>query len=261
MTTEEVKASAKTNSEDFFADFDFGKAEVNLEEMLKSGVHFGHQKSRKNPKMGEFIFTTRKGINILNLEKTAQELEKAIEFLKEVRRAGKKVLLVGTKKQVQELVKSLAKKTEMPFVTERWLGGTFTNFKIIKGRTTYLRDSQDKQEKGEFKKYTKFEQLKINEELQDLERRMGGIKYMTELPGAVVVCDLLTDELAVKEAKHKGIPIVAIADTNTDPTVADYPVPANDDAVSSVRLILGYLGKALLEQPEAKVAEAAPVKK
>jgi small subunit ribosomal protein S2 len=263
MTTEEAQkapaaanvAETKTNSEDFFADFDFGKVEVNLEEMLKNGVHFGHQKSRKNPKMEDYIFTTRKGINILNLEKTAEELEKAIAFLREVRRAGKKVLLVGTKKQVQDLVKSLAKVTDMPFVVERWLGGTFTNFKIIKGRTTYLRDSQDKQEKGEFKKYTKFEQLKKNEELQDMERRMGGIKNMLELPGAIVVCDLITDELAVKEARHKNIPIVAIADTNTNPMNVDYPIPANDDAVSSVRTILGYLGKALLEQPAPKVVE------
>lgn len=269
MTTEEVEkvsatvpvAETKANSEDFFADFDFGSCEINLEQMLKAGVHFGHQKSRKNPKMEEYIFTTRKGINILNLEKTAQKLEQALEFLKEVRRAEKKVLLVGTKKQVQDLIRSLAKKTDMPNVSERWLGGTFTNFKIIKGRTTYLRDSQEKQEKGEFKRYTKFEQLKKSEELEDLERRMGGIKYMTELPGAIVVCDMLIDELAVKEARLKNIPIVAITDTNTDPTQVDYPIPGNDDAVSAVRLILSYVGKALLEQPAPKVAEVEPIKK
>lgn len=248
-----VVAQGGADSEDYFAHFDFSGLELSLEDMLKHGVHFGHQKSRKNPRMSEFVFTTRKGINILNLEQTEERLKQAMAFLQQVRAGGKKVLFVGTKKQAQGLVLSLAKRVDMPFITERWLGGTFTNFKVIKGRTGYLKDGQDKMAKGEFKRYTKFEQLKKMEELDDLEKRMGGIKHMTELPGAIFIADVNKDEIAVHEAQKMNIPIIAIVDTNSDPGAIDYPIPANDDAVSSIRLILSYVGKALtapLPEPE-----------
>lgn len=256
MTNKEVKASpaevtkeaqTKTASEDYFTDFDFGKLKLDLETMLKAGVHFGHQKSRKDPKMERYIFTTKKGISVLDLQKTLEKIEEAMNFLKKVKGTGKQILFVGTKKQVQGAVKSAAKKCAMPFVVSRWLGGTFTNFKIIRSRAKYLKDNQAKMEKGEFKIYTKFEQMKKAEELEKLEEKMGGIKDMIELPGAVFVADIKEGELAVKEAAKVGIPVVAIIDTNCNPELVDYPIPANDDAVSSVRLILSYICKAIIE--------------
>lgn len=234
-------------SENYFADFNFAETTPSLEEMFKNGVHFGHQKARKHPAMEEYIFTTRKGINIINLEKTAAKLEKALEFLSQLKKDGKKILLVGTKKQSQDLIKSLALRTGMPFVVERWLGGTFTNFSIIKKRAKYLKDSQEKLERGEFGKYTKFERMKKAEELEKLEKRMGGIKEMLELPAAILAIDAKEDSLAISEAQKCGIPVVALVDTNCDPNQIDYPIPANDDAVSSIRTILTYVGKALSE--------------
>jgi small subunit ribosomal protein S2 len=234
-----------SDGEDYFAGFNFEKAEVNIEEMMKSGVHFGHQKSRKNPRMEKYIFTHRKGISIIDLEKTEEKIKEAVEFIGKVRKEGKSIVFVGTKRQIKNLIRSFAAHFSLPFVVERWLGGTFTNFKIIRSRTKYLKEMEEKMEKGEFKKYTKFEQAKKMEEMEKLEKKMGGIKNMNELPGAVFISDLKEEELAMKEAKKIGIPVIAVADTNTDPTLVDYPIPANDDAVSSVRLILGYLGKAL----------------
>jgi small subunit ribosomal protein S2 len=235
-------------SEDYFADFDFSKLELSLEAMLKAGVHFGHQKSRRDPRMDQYIFTTKKGINVIDLQKTLEKLEEALAFLKEVKSTGKQILFVGTKKQLKDLIRSAAMRSKMPYVASRWLGGTFTNFKIIKGRARYLKENQSKMEKGEFNLYTKLEQMKKGEELEKLEGKVGGIKDMAELPGAVFVTDVKEDGLAVKEARKAGIPVVALVDTNNDPTQVDYPIPANDDAVSSVRLMLSYICKAVVEQ-------------
>jgi small subunit ribosomal protein S2 len=255
---QDIKAAAKPkdDSEDYFADFDLESLKIDLESMLKSGVHFGHQKARKNPKMDRYIFTTRKGISILDLQKTLEKLEEALEFIKETKKSGKPILFVGTKKQVQDIVRSVAKRCGMPFITSRWLGGTFTNFKVIRSRTKYLKEGQAKMDKGEFKIYTKFEQMKKIEELEKLEEKMGGIKDMIELPGALFVADIKEDEIAVKEARKMGVPVIGIVDTNCDPTIVDYPIPANDDAVSSVRLILGYICKTILSQAvQEKVTE------
>ncbi|MCX6766041.1 MAG: 30S ribosomal protein S2 [Candidatus Moranbacteria bacterium] len=241
------KTEPKSASEDYFADFDFGKLELNLETMLKSGLHFGHQKSRKNPQMEPYIFTTKKGISIIDLEKSLEKLEEALAFLKKVKSDGKQILFVGTKEQARGFVRSAARRCQMPHVAERWLGGTFTNFKVIRSRAKYLKDSQAKLEKGEFKVYTKLEQLKKVEELEKLEKKIGGIKDMIELPGAIFVVDVKENELAVKEARKVGIPIVAVVDTNNSPSFVDYPIPANDDAISSIRLVLGYVCKALIE--------------
>ncbi len=249
---EAAQVSAKPASEDYFADFDFKNLEITLEQMLKAGVHFGHKSSRHHPRMDEYIFTTRKGINIIDLERTLEKLEEAMEFIKSVKKEGKKILFVGTKKQVKDLVKSAAARCEMPYVVERWLGGTFTNFKAIKERVQYFRDLEEKLAKGEFAKYTKFEQMKKKEEQEKLERKLGGIKNMDELPGVILVADAKEDALAIKEAGRVGIPIVALADTNVDPSAIDYPIPANDDAISAVRLILGYLCKAILETEKLK---------
>ncbi len=246
--------STQNNSDDLFADFDFEGLKVDINEMFKSGVYFGHQKSRRNPKMDEYIYATKNGINIIDLQKTAEKLSEAMTFIKSILASGKPVLFVGTKKQAKKVIESAAKKCEMPYVVDRWLGGTFTNFEAIAKRTKFLRDGEDKMAKGEYDKYTKFERMKIGEELERLEERMGGIKNMGALPGAIFVSSIPDDELAVKEARRMGIPIIALADTNANISEIDYPIPANDDAVSSLKLMLAYIVKAVLEGKTASMA-------
>lgn len=259
------KKPAQGQALDYFADFDFRKAEVNIEAMFKNGVHFGHHKSRRNPKMDEYIFTTRNGVNILDLEKTVGKLKEAMDFAARTVAEGKEILFVGTKKQAKRIVESAARHCGMPYVTERWLGGTFTNFPIISERTRYLRQGLEKLAKGEFAKYTKFEQMKFKEELERLERKMGGIKNMEKLPGAVFVTSTLEDGLAIKEAAVKDIPVIALVDTNSNSEGVAYAIPANEDAVSSLKLMLGYMAKAILEgkerQKTAAPAEAPEAKK
>jgi len=243
----EVAAQKKAPvSEDLFAGFDFENLEVDLKAMFKAGVHFGHQKSKKNPKMSDYIFGVRNGINIIDLEKTVAKLEEAQKFLDKIVSEGSEVLFVGTKKQAKKLVEEAAKKCEMPYVVERWLGGTFTNYRVISSRTRYLRDMQDKMEKGDLSRYTKFERMKIANELEKMETKMGGIKNMGKLPGAIIVTGVMEDNLAIKEARKKGIPIVGLVDTNVDPGEVDFPIPANEDAISSLKLVLAYLIKTVL---------------
>ena len=247
------EATPKNNAsigDDYFADFDFQNLRVDMKEMLKNGVHFGHQKSRKHPKMDEYIFGIKNGVNIIDLERTVEKLEEARKFIESIISSGKNILFVGTKKQANKLVASAAKRSGMPYVVGRWLGGTFTNFRAIAGRTKFLRDGQEKMSKGEYGKYTKFEQMKISEELSKLEEKMGGIKYMSELPAAILVTGVQEDKIAIQEAKKKGIPIIALVDTNVDPSSIDYPIPTNEDAVSSLRLMLAYLTKTILEAKE-----------
>lgn len=243
----EVAVEEKEGQESYFASLNVSKIEQSLEEMMKAGVHFGHQKARRNPKMDEYIFTTRKGINILDLQKTQEKLQEALDFLVSVKKSGKSILFVGTKIQAKDLVRDVATTLQMPFVSERWLGGTFTNFKVIRGRTRYLVDGEGMLARGEFKKYTKFEQMKKIEELEKMEKRMGGIKNMADLPGVVFAASIKEDNLAIMEAKKMGIPVIAIADTNVDPSYIDFPIPANDDAISSLKLILAYVYKAIQE--------------
>lgn len=244
---EEKDSKKKSSKEDYFAELDYSKLKINMEEMIKKGVHFGHQKSRRNPKMNEYIFGTKRGINLIDLQKTEEKLKEALEFLKLVKSERKEILFVGTKKQIKDITRDAAIACNMPYVDERWLGGTFTNFKVIRARSKYLKDLKETINGPEIKKYTKFEQMKKQEELDKLEKKMGGIKDMKEFPGAVFITDIKENELAIKEAKAVKIPIVAIADTNVDPTVVDYPIPANDDAISSVRLILSYVCKVIKE--------------
>ena len=251
------EAAPKNNAsvgDDYFADFDFQNLRVDMKEMLKNGVHFGHQKSRKHPKMDEYIFGIKNGVNIIDLERTVAKLEEAQKFIESVISGGKKILFVGTKKQATKLVASAAKRCGMPFVVGRWLGGTFTNFRAIAGRTKFLRDGQEKMAKGEYGKYTKFEQMKISEELEKLEEKMGGIKYMSELPAAILVTGVQEDIIAIQEAKKRGVPIIALVDTNVDPTSIDYPIPTNEDAVSALRLMLSYLTKTILDAKEKTIA-------
>jgi len=249
---EDATQKKASQGEDYFADFNFSELHIDIKSMLKNGVHFGHQKARRNPKMNEYIFGTRNGINIIDLEKTVEKLEEAMNFAKKIVSEGQQILFIGTKKQARRLVESAARKCQMPFVVERWLGGTFTNFKVISERARYLREGQEKMKKGEYSKYTKFEQMKIAEELEKLETKMGGIKNMTKFPGAIFVTGVIEDNLAIQEARIKRIPIIALADTNVDPTIIDYPVPANEDAVSSLRLMIAYITKAVLDGKAAQ---------
>jgi small subunit ribosomal protein S2 len=247
------KGSKKAIGEDYFADFDFSKLEESIEEMFKHGVHFGHHKSRKNPKMDGFIFGTRNGINILDLEKTSQKLRTALDFVTQSISEGKEILFVGTKKQAKRLVGSAARKSGVSYVSERWLGGTFTNFPVISKRTRYLREGQEKMKNGGYAHYTKFEQMKIAEELTRLERKMGGIKNMIRVPDLIFALSVIDDNLAIKEAQAKNIPVVALVDTNVDPDGIDYPIPANEDAVSSIALMLAYVSKAVMEGKEKAI--------
>lgn len=240
---EELKARENVN----IFEWDLSDAKVSIEDMFKNGVHFGHSKSRRNPRMDKFIFGTKKNINIIDLQKTEEKLKKALAFIEETVSTEKDILFIGIKKQANPLVRILADKCGMPFVVERWIGGTFTNFGEIKKRTRFLKESQNQLERGEFEKYTKLEKLKKTEELEKLEGRMGGIKDMVNLPGAIFVTDIKMDKLAIEEAKKMNIPIIALADTNTNPYGIDFPIPANDDAVSSLKLMLGYVGNAILE--------------
>lgn len=250
------KIGAKIGS-NYFADLDFEKLDVSLEGLLRAGVHFGHLKSRRHPRMHEYVYTTRKNISILDLQKTADRLRAAAHFLAQVDKSGKPILFVGMKKQTHDTVRSLALRLGQFYVVDRWLGGTLTNFRCIRERAKYLVESQEKIAAGAFKKYTKFEQARITQELEKLERKVGGIKNMTELPGAVVIADVKEAGLVVDEARKTGIPVVGIADTNTDPGSLDFPIPGNDDAISSLRLLLGYLGKTLLAERELRKKEAA----
>lgn len=262
VATSEVpqKTPVVEAGENYFASFDFAKVDVSLEGLLKAGVHFGHLKSRRHPKMDEYIYTTRKNINIVDLQKTSDKLAVAAKFLTEVVKNGKPILFVGMKKQTQDTVKSLAARLGESYVIDRWLGGTLTNFSCIRSRAKYLNETHVKIEQGEFKKYTKFEQAKKSEEIEKLERKVGGIKNMEQLPGAIVIADVKEAGLVISEAKKMHIPIVGITDTNTDPSFVDYPIPGNDDALSSLRILLGSLGKTIIEAKEKVVADKTAAK-
>jgi small subunit ribosomal protein S2 len=248
MSEEKTQKAKNDTSENVFADFDFSKLILTPEELLKAGVHFGHQKSRKNPKMDGHIFTTRRGINIIDLKSTQARLAEAMAFAKKVIIGGKQVLFVGTKKQAHDIIVSAAELASMPYVVNRWLGGTFTNYKVINGRVKYMEEGEGKMERGEFKKYTKLEQSKKREELKKLNERLGGLRRMKELPGAVFVVDLKEDLLPIREAQKLNIPVIGIADTNADPNLVEYPIPGNDDAVSSIRIITAFILKAIINK-------------
>lgn len=210
-----------------------------IEEMTKAGLNFGHKTSKTHPKMRQYIAGVRNTVHMFDLAKTKEKLQQALDYMKALREEGKTLLLVGTKIQAKNLVKETATACSLPYVSERWIGGTFTNFGTIAKRIEYFRGLEQKKETGELEKYTKKEQLDIAEELKNLELHFGGIKNLSKLPDAVFICDLDKNQLVLKEAKDKGIPVIAIVDTNIDPALVDYIIPANDDAQSSVRYILG----------------------
>lgn len=220
--------------------------EISLLEMLKNGVHFGHQKSRWHPKMKPYVYTVRGGVHIINLEKTQEELKKAEKFISNIVSKQGTVLFVGTKRQAKEIVKKHAENCGMPHVTERWLGGLFTNFANVSKLPEKLKRLQSDKEKGEFEKYTKRERLRLEEEIERLKLIIGGIKDLNKLPEAVFIVDIKKESTCLNEAIKVGIPIVAIIDTNANPTLVDYPIPGNDDAAKSIDLIMGAIVQAVL---------------
>ncbi len=212
-----------------------------IEEMTRAGLNFGHKTSKTHPRMKPYISGVRNTVHMFDLVKTKEKLQEALEYIASLRTEGKILLLVGTKIQVKNLVKETAAACGLPYVSDRWIGGTLTNFGTIAKRTEYFRGLERKKEAGELEKYTKKEQLDIAEEMKNLELHFGGIKNLAKLPDAVFICDLDKNQLVLREAKNKGIPVIAIVDTNIDPALVDYVIPANDDAQSSVQYILGKI--------------------
>lgn len=219
---------------------------INIDEMAKVGLHFGHQTFRIHPKMKPFLAGVRNNIHIIDLKKTAEKLKEALRFIQNTIADGKVLLLVGTKIQFKDLVEKVAKECDLPYVSERWLGGTFTNFETMQKRIQLFKDIEKKKKEGGLEKYTKKERAKIDKELQEYEIKFGGIKNLNKLPAVIFVLDMKKDEIAVKEAKMKNVKVVGISHTNTNPDLADYPIPANDDTRSSVEYILGKLKEAIL---------------
>lgn len=220
---------------------------VSMKQLLECGVHFGHATRRWNPKMKEYIYTARNGIYIIDLQKTANQIEKAYAALLEIAKDGGKVLFVGTKKQAQEAVKEESERCGMYYVNQRWLGGTLTNFKTIRKRIARLQALYKMEEDGTFEALPKKEVIKLKAERAKLEKNFGGIKEMKKAPEALFIVDPRNEENAIKEAKKLGIPVFGIVDTNCDPELVDYVIPANDDAIRAVKLIAGVMANAVIE--------------
>ena len=230
---------------------------VSMKQLLEAGVHFGHQTRRWNPKMAKYIFTERNGIYIIDLQKTVKMLDAAYDFIREVSAEGGEILFVGTKKQAQEAIKEEAERCGMHFVNARWLGGMLTNYKTIQKRIARLEQLNKMKEDGTFDLLPKKEVIKLELEIEKLEKFMGGIKNMGRLPKAMFIVDTRKEKIAVAEARNLGIPVVAIVDTNCDPDEVDYVIPGNDDAIRAVKLIAGAMADAIIEgrQGEQNVAE------
>ena len=235
---------------------------VSMKSLLEAGVHFGHQTRRWNPKMAPYIYTERNGIYIVDLQKTVKKLEEAYAFVRQLSENGQSLLFVGTKKQAQEAIKDEALRCNMYYVNARWLGGMMTNFKTIQRRIARLEQLHTMETDGTFDLLPKKEVIKLNLEIEKLEKFLGGIKNMKKLPGALFIVDPRKEKIAVAEAKKLGIPVVAIVDTNCDPDEIDYVIPGNDDAIRAVKLIAGAMADAIIsaKQGSADAAEeqAAP---
>ncbi|MEW9124936.1 MAG: 30S ribosomal protein S2 [Thermotaleaceae bacterium] len=229
---------------------------ISMKQLLEAGVHFGHQTRRWNPKMAEYIFTERNGIYIIDLQKTVKKVEEAYSFVKEIAEANKTILFVGTKKQAQESIEQEAKRSNMYFVNQRWLGGMLTNFKTIRKRIDRLNELVKMEEQGMFEVLPKKEVFQLKNEQEKLEKFLGGIKEMNDLPGALFVVDPRKERIAVKEAQILGIPVVGIVDTNCDPEEVDYVIPGNDDAIRAVKLITAKIADAIIEGRQGEQMEA-----
>ncbi|MFH1780441.1 MAG: 30S ribosomal protein S2 [Candidatus Nealsonbacteria bacterium] len=221
------------------------KFNINIEDMMKAGVQLGHSTSRINPKMQPYLAGVRSRIHIIDLEKTKEKLEEALEFIQEIIADNKVLLFVGTKIESKSLIKSVAEDCSLPYVSERWLGGTFTNLGSILKRVDYLKDIEAKKAAGDLEKYTKKEKAGIENEIKLMEVKFGGIKEMKKIPDAIFVTDINEDELAIREAKQNNVKIIGICDTNTNPTLVDFPIPASDDAVSAIKYILEKVKEAI----------------
>ena len=237
---------------------------VSMKQLLEAGVHFGHQTRRWNPKMAPYIFTERNGIYIIDLQKTVKKIEEAYSFVNELSAEGKSVLFVGTKKQAADSIREEAERAGAYYVNARWLGGMLTNFKTIRRRIARLQQLRKMEEDGTFDRLTTKEASKLTLEIENLEKFLGGIEDMTELPGALFIVDSRKEKIAVAEARKLGIPIVAIVDTNCDPDEIDYVIPGNDDAIRAVKLIAGTIADAIIEgrqgeqnSPEEETEEEA----
>ena len=233
--------------------------EVDIKALLEAGVHFGHKTSRWHPKMAQYIHSKRQDSHIIDLVKTVDGLDRALAFITETVASGKQVLLVGTKRQAQGIVRATAEKVGQPFVTERWMGGMLTNVATVSGRIKELKSLEKRMDSGELaNRYSKLEVQRFQEEIDDLNNKYGGIKDLNGKPGAVFVTDVVEDANAVKEAIKLGVPVIAMVDTNANPTGVDYVIPANDDAIKGIQLILDYVaasveeGKATKDKKEGK---------
>ena len=231
---------------------------VSMKQLLEAGVHFGHQTRRWNPKMAKYIFTERNGIYIIDLQKTVKMLDTAYDFIRDVSAEGGEILFVGTKKQAQEAIKEEAERCGMHYVNARWLGGMLTNYRTIKTRISRLEQLNKMKEDGTFDLLPKKEVVQLEHEIEKLEKFIGGIKNMGELPKAIFVVDTRKEKIAVAEARNLGIPVVAIVDTNCDPDEIDYVIPGNDDAIRAVKLIAGAMADAVIEGRQGEQLTAAP---
>ena len=230
-------------------------AVVAMKQLLEAGVHFGHQTRRWDPKMAEYIFQARNGIHIIDLQKTSKKLDEAYAFVKEQAEEGKTVLFVGTKKQAQECMKEAALKCGMFYVDQRWLGGMITNFGTIQKRIQRLKDLEAMEQDGTFDVLPKKEVILLKKEMEKLERNLGGIKEMNELPGVIFLVDPKKERIAILEAKKLGIPVVGLVDTNCNPEEVDYAIPGNDDAISAVKLIADVMANAVIEGKQGESFE------
>ena len=230
-------------------------AVVAMKQLLEAGVHFGHQTRRWDPKMAEYIFQARNGIHIIDLQKTSKKLDEAYAFVKEQAEEGKTVLFVGTKKQAQECMKEAALKCGMYYVDQRWLGGMLTNFGTIKGRIQRLKDLETMEQDGTFDILPKKEVILLKKEMEKLEKNLGGIKNMEELPGVIFLVDPKKERIAILEAKKLGIPVVGLVDTNCNPEEVDYAIPGNDDAIRAVKLIADVMANAVIEGKQGESFE------
>ena len=221
--------------------------DISIEQMLKAGVHFGHQTRFWNPKMGPFIFGNRNKVHIINLEKTLEHLKPSVEFCKQLAAANNRILFVGTKRAASKVIKSEAERCDMPYVNYRWLGGMLTNYKTVRASIRRLEILKTQEEEGKFNDLTKKEVLGIKREMEKLERSIGGIKNMGGLPEALFIIDVNNEKIAVAEARKMGIPIIGLVDTNSDPDSVDYVIPGNDDAIRSISLIARIISNACLD--------------
>ena len=228
---------------------------ITMKSLLEAGVHFGHQTRRWHPRMKKYIFAVRNGIHIIDLQQTLGLLDDACAFISDMVARGQSVLFLGTKKQAQETVLQEATRAGAFYIDQRWLGGTFTNFATIQSRIDYLVQLEERKLKGQFQLLPKKEALKLDEQIVRMNRNLGGIKAMTQLPGAIFIVDISKESIAVAEARRVGVPIVALVDTDCDPDLLDYPIPGNDDAIRSIRLITQRMAEAVLEGMIRRPAE------